>query len=320
MKQPSISVILPVYGVEKFLPECLASLDAQTLQPLEVILVDDGSPDQSGELCEAWARQHSLGPAVRVIHQENRGLSGARNTGIRAAKGEYLAFIDPDDTVAPAYLEKLYEAITRTGADMAVCGAEDVAEDGSSLAEPALTRPEPGEYSGRALLDSFYAPNGQAYTVAWNKLYRASLWEHLAYPQGKINEDDAVAHRLYLACDKVVCLPDILYYYRLRQGSICRAGVSPASFDAVEALLDRCFCYRAEGLSLALAARACWKNYLYLSAQAAKAPTEALAERINELQPAMKKIPTAGLRLTEKLSARRWAGQNAFALLGLDKK
>lgn len=314
--QPAISVILPIYGVEKFLPACLSSLEKQTFTDYELILVDDGSPDGSGVICDRWAAAH---PHVQVIHQQNKGLSGARNSGIAAARGMYIAFVDSDDTVAPDYLKRMYDSLIQSGADMAVCGVEDVAEDGTPLQPAALTQPDDGVFAGRALLENFYAPNGQAYTVAWNKLYKAGLWKDLRYPEGKINEDDAVAHRLYLACDKVVCLPDVLYFYRMRQGSICRTGVSPNKFDGVEALLDRCRCYGENNLPLRSAATACWKNYLYLCGQAAQAPTPALAERIAELQPRMKEIPTGGLGLLEKLSARRWTSKNARLLLGLPK-
>lgn len=314
--QPLISVILPIYGVEKFLPACLDSLEKQTFSDYELILVDDGSPDGSGAICDEWAAAHKN---VQVIHQENKGLSGARNSGISAAHGEYLAFVDSDDTVAPDYLKAMYDSLIETGADMAVCGVEDVAEDGTPLQPAALTQPDKGTFAGQELLERFYAPNGQAYTVAWNKLYRADLWKGLRYPLGKINEDDAVAHRLYLACEKVVCLPEVLYFYRMRQGSICRTGVSPNKFDGVEALLDRCSCYRENGLPLQSAAAACWKNYLYLCGQAAQSPTPALAERIHALQPLMKEIPMAGLGFMEKLSARRWTTKNARSLLGIDQ-
>lgn len=316
-----ISVILPIYGVEKFLPACLESLDAQTFRPFQVILVDDGSPDSSGAICDEWARKHSFGPLdVTVIHQENKGLSGARNSGIAAANGKYLAFIDSDDTVAPDYLEKLYNAITAADADIAVCGVEDVNEDGSSAVPLLLTQPDAGCFTGQELLDAFYAPNGQAYTVAWNKLYKADLWKNLRYPLGKIHEDDAVAHRLYLDCKKVVCLPDVLYFYRMRQGSICRTGVNPNKFDGVVALIDRYHCLREHKLPPEKTAHACWKNYLFLCGQAAQAPTAALAERIAALQPDMRNIPTVGLTLMEKLSARRWSRNNPSALLGLNKK
>lgn len=256
---PAVSVILPIYGVEKFLPACLASLQAQTFTDYELILVDDGSPDESGRICDEWAETH---PNTRVIHQQNQGLSGARNTGIAAARGQYLAFVDSDDLVRPAFLQTLYELCEQNHADMALCGVEDVAENGAALPQPVFSLPQPGCYSGRALLDQFYSAGAQSYTVAWNKLYRRELWHTLRYPPGKLHEDDAVAHRLFFAAETVCCSAEPLYCYRLRQGSICRTQVRPAHFDGVDALLDRFHFYRENALPAESTARACWRQYL----------------------------------------------------------
>lgn len=311
---PAVSVIVPVYGVEKFLPACLASLQAQTFHDYELILVDDGSPDESGKLCDAWAAAH---PGVTVIHQQNQGLSGARNTGIAAAKGCYLAFVDSDDLVRPAFLQTLYDACEQNGADLALCGVEDVAEDASPLPEPALSVPKPGCYPGRSLLAQFYAPGAQSYTVAWNKLYRRELWQTLRYPLGKLHEDDAVAHRLFYAAHTVCCVAEPLYRYRLRAGSICHTEVRPAHFDGVDALLDRFLFYRQNGVPAEATARACWRQYLYLCAQAAAAPSAALAARIAALQPALAPVPKTGLRFSERLSAEKWQRLSPEKLLKL---
>ncbi len=314
LHSPAVSVIVPVYGVEKFLPACLASLQAQTFTDYELILVDDGSPDGCGALCDAWAAAH---PNAAVIHQKNQGLSGARNTGIAAAKGRYLAFIDSDDLVRPAFLQALYEACEQSGADMALCGVEDVAEDASPLPEPALSLPKAGCYAGCALLEQFYAPGAQSYTVAWNKLYRRELWQTLRYPLGKLHEDDAVAHRLFFAAQKVCCIAEPLYCYRLRAGSICHTEVRPAHFDGVEALLDRFAFYKQNGLPTAATARACWRQYLYLCGQAAAAPSAALAQRIGSLQPALTAVPKTGLGFGERLSAEKWQRLSPEKLLRL---
>ena len=300
---PAVSVILPIYGVEKFLPACLASLQAQTFTDYELILVDDGSPDESGRICDEWAETH---PNARVIHQQNQGLSGARNTGIAAARGQYLAFVDSDDLVRPTFLQILYELCEQNHADMALCGVEDVAENGAALPQPVFSLPQPGCYSGQALLEQFYSAGAQSYTVAWNKLYRRELWHTLRYPPGKLHEDDAVAHRLFFAAETVCCSAEPLYCYRLRQGSICRTEVRPAHFDGVDALLDRFHFYRENALPTEPTSRACWRQYLYLCGQAAQCPSEALAGRIAALQPALAGVPKAGLSLAERLSAEKW--------------
>ena len=311
----AISVIVPVYNVERFLPACVKSLLAQSFSNFELILVDDGSPDGCGALCDAYAAQDSR---VRVIHRKNGGLSAARNSGIDAAAGELLAFVDADDLVAPDYLEQLHTALTTTGADMALCAVEDVNEDGSALPRPEITTPTAaGVFSGRALLEEFFGTNSTCYTVAWNKLYRRSLWKDLRYPEGLIHEDDAVAHRLYACCRQVVCLNLPLYFYRLRQGSICRNGITPGSFDGVSAHADWCRFFRDEGFSRSILDRAlagCFRRYLALCAEAQTNLTWPVAARWHGVQAELRCLlplldQCRELTLREKLSCRRWCTQ-----------
>ncbi len=226
MERIAISVIVPIYNTKTFLAECLDSILAQDIEvPYEVLLVDDGSTDGCGELCDAYAAKDAR---VRVFHQENQGLSAARNTGIDAARGRYYAFVDSDDVVLPQYLSTLYAACEEHDAYMALCAVEDVQENGQSCEPPYSTHPaQEGVFCGKDLLNEFYTPYGTVYTVAWNKLYRAEVWRLLHYPEGRLHEDDFVAHRLFWRCDKVVCVDKILYHYRLRNGSICRTSSSP---------------------------------------------------------------------------------------------
>ena len=303
----AISLILPVYNVSPWLVPCLESIRAQTFQDYQLILVDDGSTDQSGQLCDEWAAQD---PHCLVIHQKNKGLSGARNTGLGAALGEYIAFVDTDDLLLPRYLELLYNACLTTGAKMAICGVEDVAEDGSPLPHPELTLPvRAGVFPGAELLDTFFSSQSTYYTVAWNKLYHRSLWETLRYPQGKIHEDDAVAHRLFLDCDRVACLEEVLYHYRLRQGSICHTQLKPSAFDGVDALVDRYHYFQARGVSSSLVRRAgaaCWRRYLQLAAQVSAQPSPDLWERLIQCRTNLKGISLEGLSRREKITALRW--------------
>ena len=135
---PAVSVILPVYNVAPWLPPCLESIAAQTFRDYQLILVDDGSTDESGALCDEWAARD---PQCLVIHQKNKGLSGARNAGLEKAVGEYIAFVDTDDLILPRYLELLYNACLTTGAKMSICAVEDVSEEGTPLSQPVLTSP-----------------------------------------------------------------------------------------------------------------------------------------------------------------------------------
>ena len=251
MEHIAVSVIVPIYNAEPWLEECVQSILDQDFPAsygtIEVLLIDDGATDGSGALCDRLAKRDNR---IKVVHQENQGLSGARNTGIDMARGRYYAFIDSDDVVRPAYLKKMYEACEAHDAYMAICAVEDVQENGKPLPEPVFTPPtQEGVFRGKDLLNDFYAPNGTYYTVAWNKLYRAEVWKLLHYPEGRLHEDDFVAHRLFWRCDKVVCLPDVLYNYRLRSGSIMRTSLKPGAFDAVDGLADR-YRFYVENLSL----------------------------------------------------------------------
>ena len=190
MTTPLISVIVPVYRVEEYLERCVKSILSQTYENLEVILVDDGSPDQCPAICDACAEKDAR---VKVIHQENKGLSGARNAGIDAASGEYLAFVDSDDYVSPHFIEELYQLLQDTGCAIGQC--------------------------------QLYGPEEKAtcFVVAWNKLYRAELFKEtgIRYPEGRIHEDEATTYRLFHEAKKLAFLDRVLYgYYTENGGSI----------------------------------------------------------------------------------------------------
>ena len=321
MERIAVSVIVPIYNTRPFLEECVRSiLNQQFSEPFEVLLVDDGATDGCDVLCDELAAQDKR---IRVFHQENQGLSGARNTGIDAARGRYYAFVDADDVVHPGYLQALYDACEAHDAYMAICAVEDVNEDGTSQDPPEYTLPaETGVFVGKDLLNRFYAPNGTYYTVAWNKLYRAEVWKLLQYPEGRLHEDDFVAHRLFWRCDKVVCLDAPLYNYRLRKGSICRTEMKPGAFDAVDGLADR---YRflvensAPRETVDAAYAACWRRYLFLCAKVRQNPSPKLVKAISKEQFLMQSLigylPNCRtLKMTEKLSAARWAMMSAESL------
>ena len=218
MTEPLISIIVPVYRVESYLSRCVDSLLAQTYQNLEIILVDDGSPDQCPAICDACAEKDAR---VKVIHQENKGLSGARNAGIDAASGEYLAFVDSDDYVSPHFIEELYQLLQDTGCAIGQCRFSYVKGDGLV---------EEGDsafciYRGESLMEQLYGPEEKAtcFVVAWNKLYRAELFKEtgIRYPEGRIHEDEATTYRLFHEAKKLAFLDRALYgYYTENGGSI----------------------------------------------------------------------------------------------------
>lgn len=218
MTTPLISVIVPVYRVQEYLERCVKSILSQTYKNLEVILVDDGSPDQCPAICDAWAEKDAR---VKVIHQENKGLSGARNAGIDAASGEYLAFVDSDDYVSPHFIEELYQLLQDTGCAIGQCRFSYVKGDGLvDEGDSAFCI-----YRGESLMEQLYGPEEKAtcFVVAWNKLYRAELFKEtgIRYPEGRIHEDEATTYRLFHEAKKLAFLDRALYgYYTENGGSI----------------------------------------------------------------------------------------------------
>ena len=233
-----------------------------------------------------------------------------------------------DDVVGPGYLHTLYAACEKNDAYMALCSVEDVQENGKSCDPASYTRPNAeGVFCGKDLLNEFYTPNGTVYTVAWNKLYRAEVWKLLHYPEGRLHEDDFVAHRLFWRCDKVVCVDKVLYHYRLRGGSICRTNTKPEAFDAVDGLADRYRFYVENGADRAVidaAYAACWRRYLFLCAKVRQNPTPQLVKAISKeqflMQGLISYLPNCRqMKMTEKLSAARWAMMSAESLCPIKK-
>lgn len=253
-----ISVVVPIYKVEKYLNDCIDSILAQTYTGLEIILVDDGSPDRCGEIADGYAAKDSR---IKVIHQENGGLSEARNSGLREAAGEWIVFVDSDDIIHENMISVLYDAAVSTKSDLAWCAIGEMTEDGypvgahgkndgAGIAVPKLNGREALEKNEITVLSKQEAEK-QLYTmagnqqslVAWNKLYRRSLFhedgEPITYPKRKIFEDGYTTYKLIYQSETtaVVSLP--LYYYRQRGGSIMKEHSYQTYEPALEAGLER---------------------------------------------------------------------------------
>ncbi len=245
MERELISVIIPVYGVEKYLARCVESVLAQTYADLEIILVDDGSPDNCPAMCDAFGARDSR---VRVLHQANGGLSAARNAGLDAAGGAYVGFVDSDDYIAPDMYEKLYGALADTGADMSLCGYRYVDEDGgTTVTLPPLPRRvmRPEE-----IFRQMEKPALEwRYVTAVNRLYRRELFEGLRFRVGKLYEDEFMAPHVLARCARVAVIPDEPYFYVQHTGSIMNAPVTIRRLDAAEAYMERYDFYRARGLN-----------------------------------------------------------------------
>ncbi len=213
---PRISVIVPVYNVKDYLKDCLDSLVSQTLPDLEIILVDDGSNDGSGLLCDEYAERYRH---IRVIHQENAGLSDARNAGIDSSSGTYLMFVDSDDTVEPELCRKAYDAVRKGNTDIAVFGYDRIDVQSMTISYGDLFYR--GDLGTLTRVEAMIClASGDIRDFAWNKIYRRELFEGIRYPSGESWEDMAISYMLFDRACRVLVIPDILYHYRNRSDSL----------------------------------------------------------------------------------------------------
>ena len=231
---PEISVIVPVYKVERFLHRCVDSILNQTFRDFELILVDDGSPDDCGKICDAYAVRDSR---IHVIHQKNGGLSAARNTGIdwvmANSSSRWFAFIDSDDWVHPRYLQQLYSAAEQTLCKISACGffpttGEDI--------------PEQQETAVRVLCaDDYYCENyhGNATPAACNKLYNRYLFKHLRFPIGKLHEDEFTTYLALYSAGRIAVIPAALYAYYQNPEGITHSEWSPRRMHMLEAFEEQ---------------------------------------------------------------------------------
>ena len=221
-----VSIIVPVYKVENYLKECVESLRKQTYTNLEIILVDDGSPDRCGVMCDNYA---ALDDRIIVIHQKNQGLSGARNTGLAAATGEYVAFIDSDDVVDICYVEYLMEGIHRTGATLSICGVSDF-RDGHS---PLYERNRSFEiFSRQEALTKFFYQNKIRTGVVGKLFHHALLWSAMFEP-GILYEDAEPMYRILYSADKIVWCDATLFGYRHRNTAQSKQKFSLREMDCI---------------------------------------------------------------------------------------
>lgn len=243
---PAISVIIPVYKVEPYLDACVSSVVGQTFSDLEILLVDDGSPDRCPELCDTWAQKD---PRVRVIHQENGGLSAARNTGIEAAKGEFLAFVDSDDMLEPDALRRAWEAQREYGADLVIINVVYVDENERPLGTPDFSMFQDEVLDEDAIWQRYFALGEQKiyYAIACSKLIRAEVFQDLRFRVGKRYEDQFLMPQLLHRCKVIVCLAYPGYHYIQHSGSIMAQGSSRNYLDRSEFLLEWCDYFAAKG-------------------------------------------------------------------------
>lgn len=221
-----VSVIVPVYNTEHWLPQCLDSLLDQTLRDMEIILINDGSTDGSGSLCEIY---QSKDLRIRYYSIENKGLAAVRNLGVKLARGEWLMFADSDDLVAPGFCSFPLCSAIENHADMVIFGYSRMEKDGTVVVRELETE---GIVSQREAVE-----HGR--NAAWNKLYHKSLFEGIDYPEGRLYEDVATTYKLVYRAKRIVMLKTPLYSYRYRRGSISRNKDSTAIDDRYLANLEK---------------------------------------------------------------------------------
>lgn len=230
---PLISVIVPVYKVEPYLDRCVASIVNQTYTNLEIILVDDGSPDNCGAMCDAWARKDGR---IKVIHKENGGLSDARNAGMAIASGKYMGFVDSDDYISADMYQLLYDRMIADSSDMAACGVEMVYEDGSP--SRPLTRPGQCVLTREEAVKESICENWLKQPV-WYKLYKTDLVRDIPFPVGKYHEDVFWSYQAAAKAKKVSVFDTPCYFYTQRSGSIMSESYSLKRLDSLEAKVAR---------------------------------------------------------------------------------
>lgn len=222
MRNELISVILPIYNVELYLEECIESVIRQSYKNLEIILVDDGSTDQSSNICDEYAK---IDNRIKVIHKENGGLSDARNAGIFASSGSYIALVDSDDLVAQDFIAELYECCINSNAMIAACEYSKFSNKEEIIAPNAWAISQ--ILSGRELIKQIYQGQAGAFGfVAWNKLYDRKLFDTIQYPVGRIYEDTFTTYKLFLSSNQIALVNKPLYFYRIRPESIMSTKVS----------------------------------------------------------------------------------------------
>lgn len=234
MEEQLISVVVPIYNVEKYLRECLESIINQTYKNLEIILVNDGSKDASPQICEEYQKKDKR---IKVIHKENGGLSDARNQGINIAQGEYITFIDSDDYINKAYIEKLYNAIKENNVKISQCGIVKVNNQDEILEKIGYV--ENQIKSGKELIKEIYKGHWTENIVVWNKMYLTKLFKNIRYPVGKIHEDEFITYKILYNLDKMAVISECLYNYRQTGESIVSKKFNLKRLDILEALEER---------------------------------------------------------------------------------
>lgn len=230
---PLISVIVPIYNVEKYLKRCVDSILSQTYKNLEILLIDDGSPDACGMICDQYAKKDFR---IKVIHKKNGGLSDARNAGLEMASGDYITCIDSDDWISNYYVSNLYKAIVKDDADVSISGFVCAYEDKMEQLNKVLTVDTLETYkclSSHDCIERMLYQN-EVEVSAWGKLYKKHIIQDLRYPVGKLYEDIPVTYECMKQSKKVAVVNNIDYFYFQRKNSIQNEKFSLRKLDGIK--------------------------------------------------------------------------------------
>lgn len=298
---PLISVVIPVYNVESYLEECLNSVVGQTYSNLQIILIDDGSTDTSGSICDKYASQDSR---ITVVHQKNQGAGAAKNTGLEAVTGEYLSIIDSDDYLEQNYYKIMLSAITETNADTVQCLFRNQFKNKSfnhnynfpSSHNRVLT---PQEYLFEMLYDWKYA-------VFWNKLFKTELLGNARFPVGRKIDDEFFTYKLICNSKKIVNINNVLYNYRMRGTSVMTSSANSDKgndrllIDRTDSFVERYKCVSKKFKRLEP------YFYMHLSNYIAGSLKKALLDETkNFFQEYKKQYPQRGISLYHKFIIRK---------------
>ncbi|MPQ43057.1 glycosyltransferase family 2 protein [Clostridium tarantellae] len=215
MKKQLISVIVPIYKVEKYLSQCILSLTNQSYKNLEIILIDDGSPDNCGNICDDFSK---LDKRIKVIHKDNEGLAEARNVGLNVAKGEYIGFVDSDDWIHPNMYENLINTALKYKAEIVECKFKKLYKRNIYLKENNYIK-KTIEFNNKEALKN-HLQGKYLYRAVWNKIYKRELFKNIRFPKGKLAEDLYITYKLFYLSKKTVYLDFEGYYYYIRNNSI----------------------------------------------------------------------------------------------------
>jgi len=225
-----ITIIIPVYNARIYLEKCVITILSQTYTNLQIIFVNDGSTDGSGDICDEYAARDAR---VNVIHQENKGASAARNAGLNYARGTWIAFVDADDFISPYYIEDMHKA-AGDNCDMVICRAAWV-NNGNDDNEPFRRDANVRRITGREACMRNFGKDVILYNSVWGKLFKARLWEGLRFPEGKINEDMYISHALLYRAEYITIMEAVLYAYFQSEESVMRSAFSPKYLDILDA-------------------------------------------------------------------------------------